>query len=159
PAPAASLAQPGDSRPAPEPIVHSTRRGGAVVVDWPADSDSLDAGAMQARGRVRFDAPSGSLAGLSIDEVRRGIEAGAGLVRACYEAELPHAPELHGALLVHIRIGGDGRVQAVDAAPAGAALHSDAVAQCVSDAVERLRFPAKGGIADVNYVFEFTQSP
>ena len=37
------------------------------------------------------------------------------------------------------------------------ALHNDAVEQCVKSNVNRLRFPAKGGIANVNYPFVFTQ--
>jgi hypothetical protein len=154
--PAQSPRREGDPRPAPESVVQSTKRGGPVIVDWPSESDALDAGAVQG-GHVRFDPPTGSFAGLSVDEIRRVIEAREDVYRACYQEALRQVPELRGTLHVHIQIDGDGRVQAVDTAPAGATLHSDAVAHCVSDAVQRLRFPAKGGIATVDYVFEFTQ--
>jgi hypothetical protein len=43
------------------------------------------------------------------------------------------------------------------ATSSGSTMRNDAVEQCVKSNVNRLKFPAKGGIANVNYPFVFTQ--
>jgi hypothetical protein len=78
--------------------------------------------------------------------------------RACYQKELNHTPGLGGKLIIHFKIGGDGVVQTGNTSTAGGStMHNDAVEQCVKSNVNRLKFPAKGGIANVNYPFVFTQ--
>lgn len=141
-----SVAQP-DS---PGGTERSTKRGGAVIVDWPPEVTSAPV-------ILRFDPPSGSSGGLTIEDIQRVVDARMAAFHACYQNELRRAPGIHGTLLVRLQIGGGGQVQAVDTAAPGSTLHSDAVAQCVTSQVKHLRFPAKGSIALVSYPFEFTQ--
>lgn len=108
--------------------------------------------------QVGFAAPSGDFGGLTAEEIDRVVKARAGVFRACYQKELNHTPGIGGKLLIHFKIGGDGSVQAGNTQTAsGTTLHNDAVESCVKNNVNRLKFPAKGGIANVNYPFVFTQ--
>jgi len=76
--------------------------------------------------------------------------------RACYQKELNHTPGIGGKLVVRFKIGGDGVVQTT-ATAAGTSLHNDAVESCVKANVSHLKFPAKGGVANVTYPFVFSQ--
>jgi outer membrane biosynthesis protein TonB len=108
--------------------------------------------------QVAFAAPSGDFGGLTAEEIDRVVKARAGIFRACYQKELNHTPGIGGKLLIHFKIGGDGVVQAGNTATAsGSTLRNEAVEQCVKSNVNRLKFPAKGGVANVNYPFVFTQ--
>lgn len=108
--------------------------------------------------QVAFAEPSGDFGGLTAEEIDRVVKARAGIFRACYQKELNHTPGIGGKLLIHFKIGGDGVVQAGNTATAsGSTLRNDAVEQCVKSNVNRLKFPAKGGVANVNYPFVFTQ--
>jgi hypothetical protein len=108
--------------------------------------------------QVAFAEPSGDFGGLTAEEIDRVVKARAGIFRACYQKELNHTPGIGGKLLIHFKIGADGTVQAGNTTTAsGTTLHNDAVEQCVKSNVNRLKFPAKGGVANVNYPFVFTQ--
>ena len=108
--------------------------------------------------KVGFAEPSGDFGGLTAEEIDRVVKARAGVFRACYQKELNHTPGIGGKLIIHFKIGGDGTVQAGNTATAGSStMHNDTVEQCVKSNVNRLKFPAKGGIANVNYPFVFTQ--
>jgi hypothetical protein len=108
--------------------------------------------------QVGFSAPSGDFGGLTAEEIDRVVKARAGIFRACYQKELNHTPGIGGKLVIHFKIGGDGTVQPGSTATSGGStLRNDAVEQCVKSNVNRLKFPAKGGIANVNYPFVFTQ--
>jgi outer membrane biosynthesis protein TonB len=108
--------------------------------------------------QVAFAEPSGDFGGLTSEEIDRVVKARAGVFRACYQKELNHTPGIGGKLLIHFKIGADGTVQAGNTATAGGStLRNDAVEQCVKSNVNRLKFPAKGGVANVNYPFVFTQ--
>jgi outer membrane biosynthesis protein TonB len=108
--------------------------------------------------QVAFAEPSGDFGGLTSEEIDRVVKARAGVFRACYQKELNHTPGIGGKLLIHFKIGADGTVQAGNTATAGGStLRNDAVEQCVKANVNRLKFPAKGGVANVNYPFVFTQ--
>jgi hypothetical protein len=108
--------------------------------------------------QVAFSEPSGDFGGLTAEEIDRVVKARAGIFRACYQKELNHSPGIGGKLVIHFKIGGDGVVQSGNTSTSGAStLHNDAVEQCVKSNVNRLKFPAKGGIANVNYPFVFTQ--
>jgi hypothetical protein len=108
--------------------------------------------------QVAFAEPAGDFGGLTAEEIDRVVKARAGVFRACYQKELNHTPGIGGKLIVHFKIGGDGVVQAGNTSTAsGTTLRNDAVEQCVKSNVNRLKFPAKGGIANVNYPFVFTQ--
>jgi hypothetical protein len=108
--------------------------------------------------QVAFSEPSGDFGGLTAEEIDRVVKARAGIFRACYQKELNHTPGIGGKLVIHFKIGGDGVVQAGNTATAGGStMRNDAVEQCVKSNVNRLKFPAKGGIANVNYPFVFTQ--
>jgi hypothetical protein len=107
---------------------------------------------------VGFAEPSGDFGGLLAEEIDRVVKARAGIFRACYQKELNHTPGLGGKLVVHFAIGGDGAVQAGRTAiTSGTTMHNDAIEQCVKSHVNRLKFPAKGGLANVNYPFLFSQ--
>jgi len=108
--------------------------------------------------QVAFSEPSGDFGGLTSEEIDRVVKARAGIFRACYQKELNHTPGIGGKLVIHFKIGGDGVVQAGNTATSnGSTMRNDAVEQCVKSNVNRLKFPAKGGIANVNYPFVFTQ--
>jgi hypothetical protein len=108
--------------------------------------------------QVAFAEPAGDFGGLTAEEIDRVVKARAGVFRACYQKELNHTPGIGGKLIIHFKIGGDGVVQAGNTSTAGGStLRNDAVEQCVKSNVNRLKFPAKGGIANVNYPFVFTQ--
>jgi hypothetical protein len=108
--------------------------------------------------QVSFAEPSGDFGGLTAEEIDRVVKARAGVFRACYQKELNHTPGIGGKLQIHFKIGADGTVQAGNTSTAsGTTLHNDAVEQCVKSNVNRLKFPAKGGVANVNYPFVFTQ--
>jgi hypothetical protein len=108
--------------------------------------------------QVAFAEPSGDFGGLTAEEIDRVVKARAGVFRACYQKELNHTPGIGGKLLIHFKIGADGTVQAGNTSTAGGStLRNDAVEQCVKSNVNRLKFPAKGGVANVNYPFVFTQ--
>jgi hypothetical protein len=107
---------------------------------------------------VGFAEPAGDFGGLTAEEIDRVVKARAGVFRACYQKELNHTPGIGGKLVIHFKIGGDGVVQAGNTSTAGGStLRNDGVESCVKNNVNRLRFPAKGGIANVNYPFVFTQ--
>ena len=108
--------------------------------------------------QVAFAAPSGDFDQLTAEEIDRVVRARAGVFRACYQKELNHTPGIGGKLVIHFKIGGDGVVQPGNTqTSSGSSLRNDAVEQCVKSNVNRLKFPAKGGIANVNYPFVFTQ--
>ena len=107
---------------------------------------------------VAFSAPSGDFGGLTAEEIDRVVKARAGIFRACYQKELNHTPGIGGKLVIHFKIGGDGTVEAGSTATSGGStMRNDTVEQCVKANVNRLKFPAKGGVANVNYPFVFTQ--
>ncbi|MGH9889385.1 MAG: AgmX/PglI C-terminal domain-containing protein, partial [bacterium] len=150
----ASTRHPGGSSEPGRPAVPSSTRGGEVVVDWGPDGSgsSVDAaGAVH----IAFDPPTGDFGGLTADEIQRVIEGRIALYRACYVTELARAPTLRGKLVVHLQIGGDGRVQAADSpASRESTLRNESVAQCVIDHMKRLVFPAKGQMASVTSSFD-----
>ena len=104
---------------------------------------------------VGLSDPSGDFAGLTADEIDRVVKSRAGIFRACYQKELNHSPGIGGKLLVHFVIGGDGIVKSAN--NAGGTLTNDEVSSCVKNNIMRLKFPAKGGVANVNYPFVFSQ--
>ena len=147
--------------------------GGNVEGDFVSGPGKIDTGANRPGGgnckgggcgtgpkpvQVAFSAPSGDFGGLTAEEIDRVVKARAGIFRACYQKELNHTPGIGGKLIIHFKIGGDGTVQAGNTATSGGStLRNDTVEQCIKSNVNRLKFPAKGGIANVNYPFVFTQ--
>ncbi|HEU4729274.1 MAG TPA: AgmX/PglI C-terminal domain-containing protein [Kofleriaceae bacterium] len=147
--------------------------GGNVEGDFVSGPGKIDTGANRPGGgnckgggcgtgpravQVGFAEPAGDFGGLTAEEIDRVVKARAGIFRACYQKELNHTPGIGGKLVIHFKIGGDGTVQAGNTSTAGGStLRNDAVESCVKSNVNRLRFPAKGGIANVNYPFVFTQ--
>jgi hypothetical protein len=94
--------------------------------------------------KVGMSDPSGDFGGLTAEEIDRVVKARAGVFRACYQKELNHTP------------GIGGMVQST-ATAGGTSLHNDAVESCVKANVSHLKFPAKGGVANVTYPFVFSQ--
>jgi len=143
--------------------------GGNVEGDFVSDKGKIDTGKERPGGgncakppcgngpkevKVTMTGAEGDLGGLTADEIDRVVKARAGVFRACYQKELNRSPGIGGKLVVHFVIGGDGNVQ--NAKTSGAStMRNDAVESCVSSNIMRLKFPAKGGLATVNYPFLF----
>jgi hypothetical protein len=104
--------------------------------------------------KVTLQEPDGDFGGLTAEEINRVVKARAGIFRACYQAELNRSPGLGGKLIVNFQIGGDGLVKSSKVA-GGSTMRNEAVESCVKSNIMRLKFPAKGGLANVNYPFLF----
>jgi hypothetical protein len=104
--------------------------------------------------KVSLADPEGDFGGLTAEEINRVVKARAGVFRACYQHELNRSPGLGGKLVVHFVIGGDGAVKSAKTA-GGSSMRNDDVENCVTSNIMRLKFPAKGGQANVNYPFVF----
>jgi hypothetical protein len=111
------------------------------------------------RGVVRVEPSTSEIdGGLTQSEIDQVVKLRAPLIRTCYQRELDHKPGLGGKLVVVFRIGGDGLVVPDRTAfVAGTTLTDDAVQRCVAGNINRLKFPAKGGAANVKYPFVFAQ--
>ena len=107
-------------------------------------------------GRVNLQRPMGDLDGYTTDEIDRVMRSRAGVFRACYQKELNRSPRISGKLVVKFKIGPDGVVASVRVDTAKTTLKSEAVIACIKANVLRLRFPAKGAIAEVVYPFIFS---
>jgi hypothetical protein len=96
--------------------------------------------------------------GLTQSEIDQVVKQRAPVFRACYQRELDHKAGLGGKLVVFFRIGGDGLVVPDRTTfVAGTTLQDDAVQRCVAGNINRLKFPARGGAANVKYPFVFAQ--
>jgi hypothetical protein len=150
---------------------HGSGGGGNVEGDFVTNKGPIDTGKNRPSGKcvgagctgagprevkVAIADPTGDFGGLTADEIDRVVKSRAGIFKACYQKELNHTPGIGGKLVVHFKITGDGAVEAT-ATAAGTTLHNDGVESCVKSNVMRLKFPAKGGVANVNYPFVFSQ--
>lgn len=90
---------------------------------------------------------------LTKEEIDQVIKSRQNMYRTCYDKEIQRDPSLQGDILLHFEITPAGRV--VGAKRTGGSLGSDAVVQCVKNALAILHFPEKGG-AIVNYPFVFS---
>jgi hypothetical protein len=104
--------------------------------------------------KITMQGPEGDLGGLTAEEINRVVLARKGIFRACYQGELNRIPTLGGKLVVSFQIGGDGVVKSAKIS-GGSSMRNDNVEGCVRSNIMRLKFPAKGGIANVNYPFLF----
>jgi hypothetical protein len=100
---------------------------------------------------------TGDFGGLSYAEIERVVKSRQGLIRACYQKELNRARGIGGKLAVTFVIGGDGAVKSTRIDAGKSTLRNEAIESCVRTQIARLRFPAKGGSATVNYPFIFQQ--
>ena len=98
--------------------------------------------------------PEGDFGGLTADEINRVVQARKGIFRACYQAELNRSPGIGGKVIVNFQIGGDGIVKGAKIS-GGSTMRNSTVEGCVTSNIMRLKFPAKGGLANVNYPFLF----
>ena len=98
--------------------------------------------------------PDGDFGGLTAEEINRIVRARKGVFRACYQTELNRSPSLGGKLIISFQIGGDGVVKSAKIS-GGSSMRNDSVESCVRANIMRLKFPAKGGLANVNYPFLF----
>jgi hypothetical protein len=145
--------------------------GGNVEGDFVTGPGKIDTGGVRPGGgtckgagcgtgprpvKIDIAPPSGEFGGLTAEEIDRVVRAASGLFKACYQKELNHTPGIGGKVVVHFKIGGDGQPSGIQVG-AGTTLHNEAIEECVKARVARLRFPAKGGIANVNYPFVFAQ--
>lgn len=94
-----------------------------------------------ATAKIAMSPITGDLGGLAQDDVDRVIKARAGVLRACYQKEVAHQPDLAGDLATTIVVGADGRVGEVRTS---GTLASTAVATCAAAQLRRMLFPAKG---------------
>ena len=144
--------------------------GGAVEGDFVTNKGPVDTGKQRPGGNctgpsckgagprevsVQVGVMSGDPGGYTEDEINRAVRARAGIFRACYQKELNRSPGIGGKIVIKFKIGADGSV--VSANPTGGStLANEAVKNCVSSNVARLKFVAKGAIANVNYPFLFS---
>ncbi|HSN27791.1 MAG TPA: AgmX/PglI C-terminal domain-containing protein, partial [Kofleriaceae bacterium] len=146
-----------------------TGGGGNVEGDFVSNKGKIDTGKERPGGgncakppcgtsphevKVALSDPEGDFAGLTAEEINRVVKARAGIFKACYQHELNRSPGLGGKIVVHFVIGGDGVVKSAKTA-GGSTMRNDAVESCVTSNIMRLKFPAKGGQANVNYPFLF----
>jgi hypothetical protein len=146
-----------------------TGGGGNAEGDFVSDKGKIDTGTNRPGGgtcakppcgtapkevKVTMAGAEGDLGGLTADEIDKVVRARAGVFRACYQKELNRSPGIGGKLVIHFVIGGDGNVQSAKTG-GGSSLRNEGVESCVTSNVMRLRFPAKGGLATVNYPFLF----
>jgi hypothetical protein len=104
--------------------------------------------------KVVLQDAEGDFGGLTAEEINRVVKARAGIFRACYQTELNRSPGIGGKLVVSFQIGGDGIVKSAKVGGASS-MRNEAVEGCVKSNIMRLKFPAKGGLANVNYPFLF----
>jgi hypothetical protein len=104
--------------------------------------------------KVAVGEAEGDIEGLTAEEINRVVKARAGVFKACYQKELNRQPGLGGKIVMHFVIGGDGDVKSAKTG-GGTTMHNEAVESCVNSNIMRLKFPAKGGISNVNYPFLF----
>ncbi len=104
--------------------------------------------------KVVLQSAEGDFGGLTAEEINRVVKSRAGIFRACYQAELNRSPGLGGKLVVSFQIGGDGIVKSAKVS-GGSSMRNASVESCVKSNIMRLKFPAKGGLANVNYPFLF----
>ena len=143
--------------------------GGFSDSDFVSNKGKVDTGTMRAGGgncatppcgtgaksvQVAVGEAEGDIEGLTAEEINRVVKARAGVFRACYQKELNRSPGLGGKLVIHFQIGGDGVVKSAKTG-GGSSMHNDGVESCVSSNIMRLKFPAKGGLSNVNYPFVF----
>jgi len=148
---------------------HGNGGGGDAEGDFVSNKGKIDTGKERPGGgtcakppcgtgmkevKVALSDPEGDFGGLTAEEINRVVKARAGVFRACYQHELNRSPGLGGKLVVHFVIGGDGAVKSAKTA-GGSSLRNDDVENCVTSNIMRLKFPAKGGQANVNYPFVF----
>lgn len=146
---------------------NGTGGGGKVKGDF-VSSGKIDTGKERAGGncvgdgckgnapkevKVGIAAPSGDFSGLTAEEIDRVVRSKAGLYKACYQKELNHSPGIGGKMVVHFVINGEGHVTSAN----GGGLGNADVESCVVRNIRSLVFPAKGGTANVNYPFVFSQ--
>ena len=144
--------------------------GGNVEGDFVTNKGPIDTGTQRPGGtcvgpnckgagprevKVAVGEMSGDPGGLTAEEINRVVKARAGIFRACYQKELNRTPGIGGKLVVRFKIDGSGTVQGA-ALAGGSTLSNDGVTSCVTSNVMRLKFPAKGGTANVTYPFVFS---
>jgi hypothetical protein len=103
---------------------------------------------------IKLSDPEGDFGGLTAEEINRVVKARAGIFKACYQAELNRQPGLGGKLTIAFQIGGDGVVKSAKVG-GSSTMRNASVESCVTSNIMRLKFPAKGGLANVNYPFLF----
>nr|HEX4315502.1 AgmX/PglI C-terminal domain-containing protein [Kofleriaceae bacterium] len=143
--------------------------GGHVAGDFESHRPPLDTGKDRPGGncvgesckgaapkevKVGLQGAGGDLGGLSAEEIDRVVRGHAGLFKACYQKELNHTPGIGGKMVVHFIINGEG---SVTSANSNGGLGNAEVESCVVRNIKNLKFPAKGGNANVNYPFVFSQ--
>jgi TonB family protein len=104
--------------------------------------------------KVAIAGGTGDFGGLTAEEIDRVVRLKAGLYKACYQKELNHTPGIGGKLVVHFVINGEGKVTSANG---NNGVGNAEVESCVLRYIRTLQFPAKGGIATVNYPFVFSQ--
>jgi hypothetical protein len=84
------------------------------------------------------------------EQIQAIVRAHYDRIRLCYDAGLLRDPALKGKVMIHFRIGLDGKV--TSASIAENQLTSCRVAGCIRDAFKRGEFPRpSGGVVNVNY--------
>jgi hypothetical protein len=72
----------------------------------------------------------------------------------CYNETRTLIPDLHGKLMLRVRVNDDGKVTATDAQPGGQANDPGLIA-CIADAMQTVTFPRPGGNAVITVPLVF----
>lgn len=93
--------------------------------------------------RVDISEVSADLHGLTLAEVSKVVRSHTGVFRACYQREREKKPDLTGKLVVRYTIHDDGSIGDVRIVDSESTLHDAALAKCVQQQWQRLRFPSR----------------
>lgn len=109
----------------------------------------------EVRVTVQTQSPSGSLGGLTAEEINRVVRSRQNAIQACYERELQRHPNLSGRVVVRWEIGRGGEV--TRARVRSSSMNHGATEDCIQRQVRSMRFPSPGEdqLPVVNYPFVF----
>lgn len=107
--------------------------------------------------KVKLSKPSGSLGGLTQDQIMKVVRTRARAIQSCYSRELQRNKGLGGKVVVKWKIDSSGAVQRP--AVRSTTMRNGRVEDCVVREVSRMKFPSPkgGGSATVNFPFIFGQ--
>ncbi len=107
--------------------------------------------------KVKLSKPSGSLGGLTQDQIMKVVRTRARAIQSCYSRELQRNKGLGGKVVVKWKIDSSGAVQRPQVR--STTMRNGRVEDCVVREVSRMKFPSPkgGGSATVNFPFIFGQ--
>ena len=107
--------------------------------------------------KVKLSTPSGSLGGLTQDQIMKVVRTRARAIQACYSRELQRTKGLGGKVIIKWKINSSGKVERPQVR--STTMRNGTVEDCVVRQVSSMQFPSPkgGGSATVNFPFIFGQ--